>query len=175
MKCSSVHRARVGSVFLATALFTGSAALAAPDTLPTPPAGAEMVREVQGGGAQVYSCHATAAGVYGWVLVGPKAVLISGDGTDFGTHGAGPSWTATDGSTITADGAHPLAKVTRAGTVPALLLTVTFSRGNGVLSGVRFVRRADTEGGLPPATGCDASHIDVTTASHYSAVYTFYR
>jgi Protein of unknown function (DUF3455) len=37
------------------------------------------------------------------------------------------------------------------------------------------VRRADTEGGLPPASGCDAAHTGATTAVHYSAVYTFFR
>jgi hypothetical protein len=59
--------------------------------------------------------------------------------------------------------------------VPALLLRVTSFHGEGILSGVRFVRRSETEGGLAPATGCDAAHANATTASHYSAVYTFYR
>lgn len=150
-----------------------ASAAGAPDV--PPPAGAAVVREVQGGGAQVYACRAAANGTYAWTLTGPEAVLINDGGGEFGTHSAGPTWTATDGSSISADGAHPLAKVNRPDSVPALLLTVTSSRGSGVLSGVRLVRRSDTQGGLPPSTGCDASHLNATVASHYSAVYTFYR
>jgi hypothetical protein len=147
----------------------------AADTEPQPPAGAMVVRDVQGGGAQVYACRNTAPATFGWVLVGPKAVLINDDGTDFGTHSAGPTWTALDGSTIAADGAHPVQKIDRANAVPMLLLAVTSSHGSGVLSGVRFVRRADTMGGLPPTSGCNAQHVDATVARHYSANYTFSR
>ncbi len=138
------------------------------------PAGATVVDEVQAGGAQVYACREN-AGSYVWTLVGPQAVLINDDGSPFGTHSAGPTWSSSDGSSITADGAHPLAKTDRSQSVPALVLRVTSSKGTGVLSSVRFVRRWDTEGGLPPNDGCDAAHANVTTASHYSAVYTFYR
>jgi hypothetical protein len=165
-------------LLLMTALLTVCAkpsASVAADTEPQPPAGAIVVRDVQGGGAQVYACRNTAPATFGWVLVGPKAVLINDDGTDFGTHSAGPTWTALDGSTIAADSAHPLQQISRAGAVPMLLLAVTSSHGSGVLSGVRFVRRADTLGGLPPTSGCDAQHVDATVARHYSAIYTFYR
>jgi hypothetical protein len=108
-------------------------------------------------------------------LTGPKALLVNDDGSDFGMHGAGPTWTAADGSSIRADGAHPLAVVKRAGAVPGLMLKVVSSNGSGALSGVQFVRRADTEGGAAPATDCDAAHAGATTAVHYSAVYTFFR
>ena len=164
----------------AAALFSACVSIALParaqgDTQPSPPPGAVLVREVQAGGAQVYACRAVAGGQFGWTLVGPKAVLVNDDGSDFGTHSAGPTWTAADGSSISADGAHPLAKIARPDSVPALLLAVSSSQGQGVLTGVRFVRRAGTEGGTAPATGCDAQHADATTAVHYSAVYTFYR
>jgi hypothetical protein len=141
----------------------------------SPPPGATVVREVQAGGAQVYACRAEAAGAFAWTLVGPKAVLVNEDGSDFGTHSAGPTWVATDGSSIVADGAHPLAKGERPDSVPALLLAVKSSSGSGILTPVRFVRRSDTDGGLPPQTGCDAAHADTTIARHYSAVYTFYQ
>jgi hypothetical protein len=163
---------------VAAALFAGcgSAGAQAQDAVePTPPPGATVVREVQAGGAQVYACRAGADGAFAWSLVGPKALLINDDGSDFGTHAAGPVWTAVDGSSVGADGAHPLAKIDHPGSVPALLLTVTSSHGSGALTGVRFVRRAETQGGAAPAAGCDAEHANATTASRYSAVYTFYR
>ena len=150
-----------------------SSASGAPDV--RPPTGVAVVREVQGGGVQVYTCRAGTNGTYQWILNGPKAILINEDGSDFGTHSAGPTWTAADGSSITADGAHPVEKVDRPDSVPALLLNVATSRGSGALSGVRLVRRSQTEGGLPPSTGCDSAHQNETVASHYSAVYTFYR
>jgi Protein of unknown function (DUF3455) len=162
------------ATFVVLIASTGIAGAAEGDG-PAAPAGASVVREVQAGGAQVYACRTSASGAYAWTLVGPKAVLINNDGTDFGTHAAGPSWTAVDGSTISADGAHPVATIDRPQSVPALLLRVTSSHGDGVLSGVRFVRRALTQGGLPPPSGCDAAHVNATTATRYSAVYTFYR
>lgn len=141
----------------------------------SPPVGASVVREVQAGGVQVYSCRAASDGALGWTLVGPKAVLVNDDGSDFGTHSAGPTWTATDGSSIVGDGAHPLAKIDRTDSVPAMLLAVKTSSGSGILTGVRFVRRSDTEGGVALAAGCDAAHADSTIARRYTAVYTFYR
>ncbi|MGP6191144.1 MAG: DUF3455 domain-containing protein [Vulcanimicrobiaceae bacterium] len=161
-------------LFLACSAESGTVA-AAPLPEITAPPGVAIVREVQGGGAQVYACRQAASGAYLWTLIGPKAVLIDDDGSDFGTHSAGPTWTAADGSSIVADSAHPLVKVDRAESVPSLLLTVTSSTGTGVLSGVRFVRRSDTKGGLAPLAGCDAAHLNATTAMHYSALYTFYR
>ncbi len=140
-----------------------------------PPPGVTVVRHVQAGGAQVYSCKQQPDGTYAWTLVGPKAVLVNDDGTDFGTHTTGPRWTAVDGSSIVAEGANPVARLARPNAVPALVLRVAAAGGSGVLSDVRFVVRDDTEGGVAPATGCDAAHAGATVASHYSATYTFYR
>jgi hypothetical protein len=173
----NMHKRGVASfalvVLLAGISRSGTASAADPEI--APPAGATVVREVQAGGAQVYACRVTAAGAYQWTLVGPNAILVNDDGTSFGTHTTGPAWTAADGSSITADGAHPLTVVKRSEGVPALLLAVASSTGTGVLTGVRYVRRADTAGGFAPATGCDAAHVNAQTAVHYSAVYTFYR
>ncbi|HTJ24622.1 MAG TPA: DUF3455 domain-containing protein [Candidatus Limnocylindria bacterium] len=160
-------------LFLSGASLT-TAANAASEHQISPPAGATAVREVQGGGAQVYACRA-ASGSYKWTLVGPNAILVNDDGTRFGFHGNGPHWTADDGSTVRADGAHPLATVKHADAVADLLLKVVSESGSGALTGVRFVRRSDSQGGLPPANGCDAGHVGATAAEHYSAIYTFYR
>jgi hypothetical protein len=170
-----VRRAASMALFLLLVSESRSGTATAADSDITPPPGTTVVREVQGGGAQVYACRATPAGAYQWTLVGPNAILVNDDGTSFGTHSAGPTWTAADGSAITADGAHPLAAVKRTEGVPALLLAVASSTGTGVLNGVRFVARTDTAGGFPPTTGCDASHLNSRVAKHYSAAYTFYR
>lgn len=140
-----------------------------------PPAGAVAIVEVQGGGAQIYACRETTRQTFAWKLVGPKAILVNDDGSDFGTHGTGPTWNARDGSSVAADGAHPIARADSPNGVPELVLRVTSATGTGVLSGARFVVRSDTAGGLPPASGCDAAHANAIVARHYSAIYTFYR
>jgi hypothetical protein len=174
MSTSTRHAASVVATIILTAAAFGGVARAADSEIPAP-ANAVVVREVQAGGAQVYACRQSPAGTYAWTLAGPNAILINADGTSFGTHSPGPTWTANDGSTIVADGAHPVTLVKRAGAVPALLLSVASSTGSGVLTGVRFVRRWDTLGGVAPDAGCDASHADARVAVHYSAIYTFYR
>jgi Protein of unknown function (DUF3455) len=159
---------------LAAASFAATATVVSAEQI-SPPAGASVVREVQGGGAQVYACRAGAGGAYAWALVGPNAILVNDDGTRFGFHGNGPHWTANDGSTVRADGAHPLAVAKHPGGVPDLLLKVVSEQGSGALSAVKFVTRTDSQGGLAPATGCDAAHAGAMAAEHYSAIYTFYR
>jgi Protein of unknown function (DUF3455) len=161
-------------VFLSGASVAATLAAASAQQI-TPPPGATMVREVQGGGAQVYACKAAANGAYQWTLVGPNAILVNDDGTSFGVHSTGPSWTAADGSSVRADGAHPLQAVKHPDSVADLLLKVVSASGNGALTGVQYVRRSESQGGLPPATGCDAEHANTTVARHYSALYTFYR
>jgi hypothetical protein len=37
-----------------------------------------------------------------------------------------------------------------------------------------FVRRAETKGGVAPATGCDAAHRDEQVRMRYSALYQFF-
>ncbi len=151
----------------------GSAPSAAPDV--EPPAGLMLVRRVQAGGEQLYACRPAVGGGFAWTLVGPKASLFNDDGSDFGRHAAGPRWTATDGSSILADGVHPLAHVARSGSVPSLVLRVVSATGTGVLAGVKTVTRSETAGGLAPAEGCDAAHENATVGERYTAVYAFYR
>ena len=42
------------------------------------------------------------------------------------------------------------------------------------MSKVAYVVRTRTEGGVAPATGCDASHADAEVRVPYSAVYLFF-
>jgi hypothetical protein len=142
--------------------------------LPIPaPSSAEVVFALQAGGVQIYRCDAKGAAGPAWVFDHPEAALFRDDGSAFGRHGAGPSWTATDGSSITADGAAQLSRVARPGTVPWLLLKVTTHGGGGALDGITYVERFDTEGGAPPTAGCDSDHDGARQAVHYSAVYAF--
>lgn len=43
------------------------------------------------------------------------------------------------------------------------------------MSEVTYIQRLDTQGGLAPATGCDAAHEGATARIGYTATYYFYR
>jgi Protein of unknown function (DUF3455) len=136
------------------------------------PAGAKLVARFHATGAQVYACSG-AGGQFSWVLVRPDATLADASGAVTGTHGAGPSWKLWDGSVVygkkLAQAAAP-----DAGAVPWLLLGATSMTGSGQLTGVTFVQRVATKGGIAPATGCDATHGGSEVRANYSADYYFF-
>jgi hypothetical protein len=147
---------------------------AAPD-VPAPirvPAGAKLVDKLHATGAQVYGCAAS-DGKYAWTLKRPDATLTDAKGAEAGKHGAGPSWTAKDGSSVTGE------KVAQADApggeaIPWLLLRAKSTSGKGLLAHVTFIQRLATKGGKAPATGCDASRNGTELRVDYSADYYFY-
>jgi len=152
-----------------------AAATAASLPIPLPDAATPIVA-VQAGGVQIYRCANVAAQSAAWTLDHPAATLYREDGSTFGIHGAGPSWTANDGSGIVADGAVPIARVAQAAAVPWLALRVKAHSGSGILGDARYVERFDTAGGTAPsASECTSDRIGQTRAVHYSAVYQFFR
>jgi hypothetical protein len=136
------------------------------------PAGAKLIEKLHASGAQVYGC-AAADGKYGWTLKRPDATLTDAAGAVAGKHGAGPSWTAKDGSTVTGAKAAQ-ADAPAADAVPWLLLRATATSGHGRFSAVTFIQRLGTKGGKAPATGCDAAHNGAEQPISYSADYYFY-
>jgi hypothetical protein len=142
------------------------------------PDAATSVARVEAGGVQIYRCSSSPPATPAWTLDHPAATLYAEDGTIFGMHGAGPSWTASDGSSIAADGAHPIARIVPSGTpaVPWLALTVVRHTGTGTLAAVRYVERYDTLGGLAPDPAtCTPQSVGTFRAVHYSAVYEFFQ
>jgi hypothetical protein len=148
-----------------------NAALAIPAAVAVPP-GATLVERFHATGAQVYGC-AAANGAYAWTLKRPDATLFDAANAEAGKHGAGPSWTAKDGSSVTgaklAQADAPLPDA-----VPWLLLKATSTAGHGRLGTVTFIQRLATKGGKAPATGCDAAHAGAELRVGYSADYYFY-
>jgi hypothetical protein len=136
------------------------------------PAGAKLIEKFHATGAQVYGCAAT-DGKYAWTLKRPDATLTDAKGAEAGKHGAGPSWTAKDGSSVTAAKAAQ-ADAPAADAVPWLLLKATSTSGKGKFGQVSFVQRLGTKGGKAPATGCDAAHNASELRVDYSADYYFY-
>jgi hypothetical protein len=136
------------------------------------PAGTALAFELGAAGVQIYVCSA-AAGAPGWTLQAPEATLSGPGGEAAGTHGAGPTWTATDGSAVV--GAKAGAASPDATAIPWLLLRVTSHAGLGRMAEVSFIQRVATSGGLAPPTGCDAGHAGATVRVPYRATYCFHR
>lgn len=137
------------------------------------PTGHHIALTLSGKGTQVYRC-ALAQGQPSWMLTAPAAVLLSGRGQVAGSHYAGPTWEALDGSTVV--GAAIASEAIDPTAVPWLLIeAVEHSSNGGSMAKVTYIQRLDTTGGLPPAQGCDRAHLDAIHESPYSATYRFYR
>jgi hypothetical protein len=142
-----------------------------------PPPETKKLFELSADGVQIYTCkmkdEAHLAQGFVYAFDGPEAVLFDATGKLAGTHGKGPAWTLSDGSSVTGE---VLAKQPspKPGAIPWLLLKVKSHGGAGKLDAVEFVRRVDTDGGAEPADGCDAAHLGATARVPYSATYQFF-
>lgn len=151
-----------------------SQALRAPE-LPSPtlaaPAGNKVRFSYDAVGVQIYGCSATATG-FGWVFKFPEATLYDKHGRIAGKHYAGPTWESTDGSKVV--GAKLAAFTADPTAIPELLLQAVSHAGDGQMSGVTYIQRLDTVGGLAPASGCDAANVGAVARVDYTATYFFY-
>lgn len=135
------------------------------------PAGNKLAFYYDATGAQIYGCDATATG-YGWVFRAPEANLYGHKGRLAGTHYAGPTWEANDGSTVV--GAKLAEYAADPNAIPWLLLGATSHAGQGRMTDVTYIHRLETTAGKAPATGCDATHVGETARVDYTATYYFY-
>src|SRR6185436_17332625 len=120
-------------------------------------------------GVQIYRWNGTA-----WVFVAPEAILYADAAhrAQVGTHFAtpnGPAWETTSGSRVVeqrVDGCtvDPTA-------IQWLLLRTIEEEGAGVFSGVSFVQRVNTAGGLAPST--PGAVVGEETRAPYTAEYFF--
>jgi hypothetical protein len=124
-------------------------------------------------GVQIYECRAGDKGALGWQFVAPEAELYAAPGEKAGTHGAGPNWTALDGSKVLGT-VKARANGQREADIPWLLLTAKSAGGAGKLANVTSVQRIGTMGGNAPAKGCEAAaDAGKRIRQGYSADYVF--
>lgn len=139
------------------------------------PPNSSLVLKARGKGVQIYECAAKADDkkAFEWKLKAPEADLFDDKGEKVGKHFAGPTWQATDGSTIL--GSMIQKADAPDGSIPWLLLT-TVGKGPGIFANVMHVQRLETSGGKAPADGCDAAHAKskAETKVPYEATYYFY-
>jgi len=138
----------------------------------SPPAEARLVLQVAAEGVQIYTCTAQGSGV-AWTLTAPEAVLRDSGGKTIGKHFAGPSWQASDGSTVVGEVAAR-ADAPGGNAIPWLLLRAKSHTGAGQFADIAFIQRIDTAGGLAPVAGCDAGTQGNEVRIPYSAAYLFY-
>jgi len=146
----------------------GSADIAGAQDAPMKPPAIEAFAK----GVQIYTCKAVAA-TYAWTLKAPEATLSDTKGNVVGKHFAGPSWQANDGSTVVGEALNA-SPSPDAGAIPWIVLHAKSHAGNGTMSNIAYVVRTRTEGGVAPATGCDAGHANAEVRVPYSAVYLFF-
>jgi hypothetical protein len=139
------------------------------------PAGNGLAFELRADGVQIYSCaSASGAPRPAWVLQAPEATLLDDRGQRAGTHRAGPTWEALDGSSVV--GAKVEAATPDPSAIPWLLLrAASHGAGQGRMADVTFVQRIQTSGGMAPSDGCNAATVGTVVRVPYHAVYCFYR
>jgi hypothetical protein len=151
---------------------SGFAVRAGEEALVPAPAGAPLMLEAMADGVQIYACEAQGQG-FEWVFKAPEANLFDKQGRQIGTHFAGPTWKTGDGATVVGEVAAK-ADAPAPGAIQWLLLRAKSHEGTGALSGVAFIRRAETKGGVAPKAGCDAGHRGEQARIRYSALYQFF-
>jgi hypothetical protein len=156
---------------LAASLLGAAAAQADPAAV-APPEGAKLLLAAAAEGVQIYRCQAKDQG-FAWVFKSPEAALFDTDGRQIISHFAGPSWKATDGTTLVGE-VTAKADAPTPDAIPWLLLKTKSHDGTGPLAKAGIIRRVDTKGGIAPKAGCDAGHAGTEARMRYSAVYEFY-
>jgi hypothetical protein len=135
------------------------------------PDGHEPVLRLAAKGAQVFRCERTGA-AFEWRFRQPDAELFDDQGRPVARHGANFSFEHRDGSRlIGAVEAHD--KAASADTLPWLLFS-TRSYGTGALSGISYVQRIETRGGMPPPS-CAAQETNRLLRVEFDATFVFYR
>ena len=85
---------------------------------------------------------------------------------------AGPTWEGADGSKVT--GKQVAVAPASAGNLPLQLVNAEPAMGSVAMTGVSYVQRLNTKGGVAPATACDAAGKGKRQTVAYAADYVFY-
>ena len=140
------------------------------------PAGNKVAMETVGVGQITYECRAKKdmAGQFEWVFAGPDAKLLDRAGKQVGKYYGPPAtWESVDGSKFT--GAQLAVAPGGTGNIPFQLVKANPIMGNGAMTGVTYVQRVATKGGVAPAMPCAAGNVGAKQIVNYQADYIFYK
>jgi hypothetical protein len=139
------------------------------------PAGNKVAMETVGTGEITYQCREKqgASGAYEWFFVGPRAALSDRSGTRVGSYYGPPAtWESMDGSRLTATQVAVAPAST--GNIPYQLVKANPAMGQGKMTGVTYIQRVATMGGVPPSTACAAGTLGANEVVKYQADYIFW-
>lgn len=147
-------------------------------SLPEPvrvPAGHAMTMETVGVGEITYECREKkdAAGAFEWVFVAPVATLNDMKNKPVGKYYGGPTWEAADGSKVT--GKQVAVAPASAGNIPLQLVKADPATGKGAMTGISYIQRVETKGGVAPSATCDMLTKGAKQQVGYQAKYVFYK
>jgi hypothetical protein len=138
------------------------------------PAGQKQMMATWATGEITYECREKKdmAGAHEWAFVGPVATLYGADKKAVGKYYAGPTWEAADGSKVT--GKQVAVAPAAPGSIPLQLVKAEPAMGAGAMTGVSYIQRLNTKGGVAPAMACDAMGKGKRQVVAYEADYVFY-
>jgi hypothetical protein len=140
------------------------------------PAGHKVAMETVGAGSITYECRvkANVAGEHEWFFVGPDARLMDRAGKQVGRYYGPPAtWENMDGSRVTAT--QVAVSPAAAGSIPMQLVKANPAMGAGAMTGVTYIQRVSTQGGVAPAMTCGGSNLGARQVVQYQADYIFYK
>jgi hypothetical protein len=140
------------------------------------PAGHKVALETVGVGEITYECRdkKDAAGQTEWVFVGPDAKLLDRNGKQVGKYYGPPAtWESADGSKVT--GAQVAIAPAGAGNIPLQLVKANPATGNGAMTGVTFIQRVATAGGVAPSAPCTPATKGQKQIVQYKSDYILYK
>ena len=167
-------------IAFAVLLATAGATFAAVDnaSLPEPvrvPAGNSVTLETLGTGEITYECREKkdTAGTFEWAFVAPVATLWDMQQKNIGKYYGGPTWEAMDGSKVT--GKQVAVAPASAGNIPLQLVKADPAMGSGAMTGVTYIQRLETKGGVAPSAACNTAAVGTKQQVSYQAKYVFYK
>jgi len=169
-------KSRCAKIVPVIAFLSGAATLAQTPAAVTPPAGNAAAFTLSASGDLTYECKAVAdkPGTFAWTFAGPNAKLWDAGMKEAGRYYAGPTWESADGSKVT--GTQLAVAPGATGAIPLQLVQARTATGDGVMTGVTYVQRLKTVGGVAPATpACATGNVGAKTTVPYSADYVFFK
>jgi hypothetical protein len=141
------------------------------------PAGHSLAMTALGAGDLTYECKArpNMADAWEWVFAGPNAVLYDkASNKPIGKYYGGPTWEADDGSKVTGK-QLAVSPSPNAASIPLQLVQAAPSMGTGAMSGITYIQRMNTKGGIAPADTCGAANVGMKKTVKYEADYLFFK
>ena len=137
--------------------------------------GNTLVLETRAEGQITYECskEKDPLTAYKWTMAGPKAELSSRGGEKIGDYSGPPArWAHKDGSFVT--GSQVAVSPNGSKNIPLQLVKADVAGGQGALTGVSYVQRVNTQGGVAPAKKCSADNDGEKAEVSYKAEYRFW-